>query len=55
MSDRPYDVIVVGAGISGLRTTHLLVQKGLSVLCLEANNVRMLLARTNKNNLTSTF
>ena len=40
MEGLDYDVVVVGAGLAGLRTTQLLVQQGLSVLCLEANNVR---------------
>lgn len=38
MEGLDYDVVVVGAGLAGLRTTQLLVQQGLSVLCLEANN-----------------
>ena len=33
-----YDVIVIGAGLSGLHTTYLLEQQGLNVLLLEASN-----------------
>ena len=39
MEGLDYDVVVVGAGLAGLRITQLLVQQGLSVLCLEANTV----------------
>jgi monoamine oxidase len=35
---KKYDVIVVGAGLSGLHTTHLLEQYGLNVLLLEGNH-----------------
>tara|TARA_Y100000590_G_scaffold469001_1_gene654334 strand:- start:2272 stop:3627 length:1356 start_codon:yes stop_codon:yes gene_type:complete len=32
------DVIVIGAGVSGLAATEYLLQKGKSVVCIEANN-----------------
>ena len=32
------DVIVIGAGASGLAATEYLLQKGKSVICIEANN-----------------
>ena len=32
------DVIVIGAGVSGLASTEYLLQKGKSVICIEANN-----------------
>lgn len=38
MSDTVYDVIVVGAGLSGLSAAVALEGKGLNVLVVEANN-----------------
>ena len=32
------DVIVIGAGASGLAATEYLLKKGKSVICIEANN-----------------
>lgn len=34
------DVLVIGAGLAGLRTSQLLLGKGYSVVLLEANDVR---------------
>jgi phytoene dehydrogenase-like protein len=37
--EEEYDVIVIGAGVSGLRATTLLDKAGLNVLLLEARDV----------------
>jgi succinate dehydrogenase/fumarate reductase flavoprotein subunit len=39
MTEIIYDVLIVGGGLAGLRTTQLLKEQGYNVLCLEANNV----------------
>ena len=38
--DNDFDIIIVGAGITGLTTAHILLDKkvGLDVLILEANS-----------------
>ncbi len=38
MSQQPYDVIVIGAGIGGLTATRALLDRGLKVLVLEARD-----------------
>lgn len=36
---KTYDVIIVGAGVSGLKSAETLINKGLNVLVLEAQNI----------------
>jgi choline dehydrogenase-like flavoprotein len=38
-SKEPYDVIVVGSGAAGGMTAHVLANKGLNVICLEAGRM----------------
>lgn len=38
MSSHVYDVVVIGAGVSGLSGAKILVENGIDVLVLEARN-----------------